>query len=306
MHNAMLDSGAFSAWTQNEEVNIENYTDFVLKNLDYFSYIVNLDVIPGEWNRSPTKKEAEIACRKGWENYKYMLSKGIPADKLIHVFHQGDNFEWLEKFMKENLKYIGLSPANDKTVQEKIKWLDKCMEITTDKQGYPLNKWHGFAVTSLKMMLRYPWYSVDSSSWTTFARLGSILVPKYKKGRWVYDEQPWVLGMTSRSPFIDRKLKHFNNLSLNHKEVVKNYIAIQGYSIGSSHIENVRPDHKLKQGKELWYEKGKSVEVIDEVGLSNSNQQRNEINILYYQDLARSMPEWPWPFKHRRKRGSFL
>lgn len=301
--NIMLDSGAFSAWVKNLEINIENYTDFVLDNINIFSYVVNLDVIPGAWGKTPTEKEADEAASIGWSNYKYMVKRGVPENKIIHVFHQNENFKWLEKFVKNGLNYIGLSPANDRINKEKIQWLDKCMNYVTDKKGMPLNKWHGFAVTSLNTILRYPWYSVDSSSWAVISRMGAIFVPRFRKGEWIYDEQSWEVGVSTKSPHRHDRTKHIDNLSPKHRELIEEYIHTKGYKIGSSHIEKVSPDYKPKQGKELWYKKGKSIEVIDEVGLSNSHRQRNEINILYFQDLANSLPEWPWPFKIKQKKG---
>jgi len=174
----MLDSGAFSAWNSGITINIQDYITFCLHNQDELDYIVNLDVIPGQPFKKVTKEDRKISTLQGWENYKTMLRGGIPKDKLIHVFHQGEDMEWLERMVKE-ISYIGLSPANDKTTGQKMAWLDQCMKYVTNNQGTPIVKFHGFAVTTLRLVFRYPWYSVDSSSWQLRGGgYGLIDVPK--------------------------------------------------------------------------------------------------------------------------------
>lgn len=158
----MLDSGAFSAWTKKINIDLDEYIDFCLQHLDYIDYVINLDVIPGEFGQKALPvEEIERSASEGWANYEYMTKQGIPKEKLIHIFHQGEDFKWLEKIV-DAMPYIGLSPANDRSTSEKMQWLDDCMKYVCDDKGYPKVKWHGFAVTSLRLMFRYPWYSVDS------------------------------------------------------------------------------------------------------------------------------------------------
>ncbi|MFA7671804.1 MAG: hypothetical protein WCY53_06070, partial [Sphaerochaetaceae bacterium] len=192
-----LDSGAFSAWAQGVEVNIDEYIQFCLNHLDLVDVIANLDVIPGRPYQRLTQKDIDDSAAQGWKNYKKMLRAGVPKEKLVHIFHQGEDMKWLRRMVAE-IPYIGLSPANDKTTNQKIMWLDSCMEYVTDKKdGMPIVKFHGFAVTSLRLMLRYPWYSVDSTSWVVTGRLGSIYVPRYRKGEWIYDENSWKISVSS-------------------------------------------------------------------------------------------------------------
>lgn len=39
-----------------------------------------------------------------------------------------------------------------------------------------------------------------------------------------------------------------------------------------------------------------------EAGVSNKYQLRDEMNILYFIDLEKSMPAWPWTFKKEEKK----
>ena len=53
-----------------------------------------------------------------------------------------------------------------------------------------------------------------------------------------------------------------------------------------------------------WFEKKpvdksakREVEIILEEGISNRYQLRDEMNIIYFMDLEKSMPKYPWSFQ---------
>lgn len=166
----ILDSGAFSVWSNGGTIDIDAYAVFAKELQDrlpsWVDYrIVNLDVLPGKFGERPTDKQREESAEQGWANMLYLESKGL---KVIHVFHQHEDFKWLEKMMAHS-DYIGISPANDLSQAEKDRWLAKCFSITRDKI-----KTHGFAVTAAAQIYKYPFFSVDSSSWTAPARFGRV------------------------------------------------------------------------------------------------------------------------------------
>jgi hypothetical protein len=279
----LLDSGAFSAWTRKTPVDIDAYISFIQEYKDQFEYYVNLDCIPGEWGRKPSRDEIEKSAQKGYENYHYMLSKGIPKERLIHVFHQHEDWKWLKKMVQE-IPYIGLSPANDSSQDSKQRWLDECMQYTTDSRGYPLVKTHGFAVTSVSLMYRYPWFSADSMSWRMCAGYGSVFVPTWNmKGEFVYDRTPLVIKFTSKGGTSQAMVRAFDYLSAHRREKVAEYIHSKGFVIGSSEV---------KDGEE---------HIVEE-GLCNSHRHRELMNILYFQDFLSRLE----PFPHRRYRGKDL
>ena len=304
----LIDSGAFSAWTQGEkEINLDDYIEFCLQNIDIADAVVNLDVIPGHPYQKITPEEYERSAEQGWKNYEKMLAAGIPKEKLIHVFHQGENFKWLQRMVKE-IPYIGLSPANDKTPEQKIAWLDQCMEYVTDETGMPLVKFHGFAVTSLSMMLRYPWYSVDSSTWALRARTGRVFVPRFVKGKWVYGEYFWDLPISTRHPDRKEPGKHFDTLPPSLQKLVTRYFEEMGFPLGKSRFEKVPQTYNLKDN-ERWAEKKPSdpnekrlIEIIEEPGLRNSCQLRDEANFMFFQNFEKSVPKWPRPFKAKKEK----
>ncbi len=263
----------------------------------------NLDVI-GIGGKQPNELTAKLTL----ENQKIMEAAGLDP---LPCFHFGEPFDYLEYYI-ENYDYVALGVAGN-TGLKLIPWLDACFgEYICDDKGFPRIKIHGFAVTSLPVMMRYPWWSVDSTSWVQTGRMGSIYVPRYRNGEWIYDENSWKIAVSSRSPNNKEAGKHIDTLSPRQKQVILDYVHAKGYALGKSRFEKVSQSHELKEG-ERWAEKKpkdksakRLLEIIEEPGLSNRYQLRDELNIIYFQDLEKSMPEWPWPYKKKGVKGFTL
>jgi len=259
----ILDSGAFSAWTKQTTIDIEAYTNFCLKWLDKVNYVVSVDVIPGKFGQKQLSQEVrEESARQGWENYLYMRGRGIPVEKLIHVFHQGEEFYWLERMIAE-MPYIGLSPANDRTTKEKYEWLHLCMKYVTDPKGMPIVKFHGFAVTSHMLMTRFPWASVDSTAWVHTSRYGTVWIPKKIGGKYDFVTSPHKIVVSDRSPSLDNVGKHFTTLE------------------------------KAEQQEVLSYLETLSVSMEE---LQSEYRRRDFVNVRFMVGLAEQLP-WPRPFR---------
>ena len=74
------------------------------------------------------------------------------------------------------------------------------------------------------------------------------------------------------------------------------------------YYETVKGTLHEEEGEEKK-EKGKSkrlLEIVVEPGLSNKYQLRDEMNIIYFLDLEKSMPEWPWAFKRKGTADGFF
>lgn len=194
--NIMIDSGAFSAWTLKTQIDIDKYADFcqrLQKRPENF-YFVNLDVIPGVWGLRPTKDEIEHSAQQGWKNMEYLESKGI---KVLHIFHQHEDFKWLDKLV-EHQEYIGISPANDLQKGRRMQWLDKVFSRIKATR-----KTHGFGVAAKEIIYRYPWYSLDSVSWkapcmwgrsstVNFNKIGLIKTPsEFMRKQMINEIKEW-------------------------------------------------------------------------------------------------------------------
>ena len=296
--NLFLDSGAFSAWTQKIEINIHEYIEFIKKHRNFITVYANLDVI-GIGGKQPNKLTAEATL----ENQKIMEAAGLDP---LPCFHFGEPYEYLEYYIK-HYDYIALGVAGN-SGRKLIPWFDICFSnYICDKQtGLPKVKVHGFAVTSLPLMLRYPWYSVDSTSWVITGRMGGIFMPRWSENnkKWIYDGASWKIAVSNRSPNKKESGRHLDTLSKRHKEIVLNYIAEKGYAIGKSEFKMVEQSYVLDKAYEKWAGKKpenktakRELEIILEPGISNKYQLRDEMNIIYFLDLEKSIQPWPWAFR---------
>lgn len=174
----MLDSGAYSAWFHGAPLDLGAYITYCEEHRSLFHSIVALDQIPGA-NRSAAKtaKDVEWAAQKSYSNYGIMRKAGLK--EAIPVFHQGEDWSWLERMLRDGIEYIGISPFPRAGQPSILFWLDEVFSRICDEAGEPLVKTHGFGATSWAMITRYPWYSVDSTTWALAAGYGTIIVPPH-------------------------------------------------------------------------------------------------------------------------------
>lgn len=174
--NLLVDSGAFSAWATQKEgskkrvvIDFEEYIEFCHRLIDSSVCgirFVNLDAIPGSPNKRPTEPERAASAELGWDRFMMMRTEGI---ECMHVFHQHEDFSWLERLAGES-DYIGISPANDVSVDWRDRWLDKVFSIIGTSV-----RTHAFGVTATELLAKYPFYSADSTTWMNGAKFGSFV-----------------------------------------------------------------------------------------------------------------------------------
>jgi len=267
-----LDSGAFSAWSKGIQINLQEYISFCKRYEALLEVMAVLDVIPGGPGRSPTPEEIELAAQTSWDNYQTMLEAGLPKDKLLPCFHYGEDWRWLRKYM-EVTDYVALGAMAKLKEDARTRWLDFAMRILCDEQGLPAIRFHGFGMTSFFLMRRYPWYSVDSTSWVLNSRFGTIYVPLYRNGRWIYSRDPWKVVVSDKSPKIKDAGVHFNTWPEPAQAVIREYVESKGFT-----IEGAGKDYKV----------------------------RDQLNIIYYKDFEKALPKWPWAMDRARQTGVFF
>lgn len=165
-----LDSGAFSAFTQGKVIDLDVYIEYIKKYEPYLEVYAGLDVI-GDYK----------ATRK---NIEYMESKGLSP---LPTFHFKSPISELRRMIKK-YDYIALGGLVPLKLNRALmqKWLDKCFAVINEetlKKGKPLTKVHGFGVNALWAWKRYPFYSVDATSWLTGGKFRRIV--KFQKGKLV-------------------------------------------------------------------------------------------------------------------------
>lgn len=180
----ILDSGAFSVWNKGGSIDILDYCNIVLTRLKYFDIAANLDVIPGKKGMPAnqiTKEMTEHAAADGWKNLlhlqRFMIENNKPqyANRIMPIYHQGEDIKWLKMMVDNGFEYIGISPSNDYQTAQRMFWLDTVFNYLRSLFSMPMT--HGYAVTSEVLMETYPWMSVDSSSWVQAGGLGQVYTP---------------------------------------------------------------------------------------------------------------------------------
>lgn len=289
----MLDSGAFSVWSQGYTIDLTHYLEFCSKHPDC-TYYVNLDVIPGE----PRKKETltrsaiETSCQAGWENYLQMIQV-LPKDKVIPVYHQNEDLKWLRKYLDYGVKYIGISPANDSNTREKLQWMKSVKPVIFDGAGRPLVRQHGFAVTSYDLMKYWEWYSVDSASWKMCASWGGIYLPREKYGAYDFSEPPLQVQVTPQTPGDKRKRNgHLCSMSPGVEERVRKWLEYCEVPMGSHTLETMPAGYKLNYGKaDCWLDKkNRLLMKVSVEGVTNSFKMRARVNRIFMDQANAVLP----------------
>lgn len=208
-----LDSGAFSSFSLGVDVSIEAYAEFVKGHQDIIEMASVLDAIGdpvGTYNNQNTLE------RLGAE--------------VLPCFHYGEPLDLCEYYVN-NYPYItigGMVPIPNRKLEG---WLDEIWDkVLTDKDGLARIKVHGFGLTARDLMLKYPWYSVDSSSWVQVGANGGIVLPEFPQPIAISDRSPkrkdfmghYATFPASTKTKIDQTLAHYGTTA---EEVATDYRA---------------------------------------------------------------------------------
>lgn len=209
-----LDSGAFSAFTKDIKIDIHEYCNFIKEHKKKITYYSVLDVIG---NAEGTLK-----------NQKIMEKEELNP---IPCFHYGDNFKYLEYYI-ENYDYISLGGMVPVSSRNLIPWLDDVFgNHICNKEGYPRCKVHGFGMTTVDIMVRYPWYSVDSTTYNSASRFGEINICKFRNNENIWNENPIRISVSEKSENKIKNGKSFHTESENYKKVVKKFVEYMNYNM---------------------------------------------------------------------------
>ena len=218
----MLDSGAFSAWSKGQEIDIDDYIQYIEDHKDLLHTYVSLDVIPGKPGHKRTMAMAEEAAAASFENYKYMRKHRLDP---MPVVHYGEGYKWIDEYIAAGATYIGLSPSSGLISKGgSIEWLDGVFTKLTNRQGIPLIKTHGFAVASWDLMKRYPWTTCDATSWALTAAFGGIYIPVYKAGKPDYSLAPIKISVSHYEDRDKTPKDHYTHFGPLMKERVRTFL----------------------------------------------------------------------------------
>ena len=261
----------------------DSYGKYLQENQHLFEVAVNLDVI-----RNP-----ELT----WRMQQYLENKY--KVKILPVYHQGSDPKWLQLYM-DNYEYIGIGGLGQFVSRTQwIQYGDRTFAKLCDDKGKPLWKIHGFAMTSPDLMLRYPWHSVDSTSWLVGEKFGLVIMPRSKQGEYDYSQSPLMISMTTRP--TSKKNSYLNISSLERDYILRYAKTKFNFDYGKSEFIEVPSNYKLQQGEfRVDRSSPKSRHIIERViepGIGNDMQTRNTMNIDYFVKLGEFLKENPAVFK---------
>lgn len=174
-----LDSGAFSAHTKGAKINVDDYIARINEIDERLTLCAQLDTIPGEFGKPKTLQQLKEAPELSWENYLYMRDRVASRDKLLPIFHQGEDFKHLRRMLEfrhedgSPIKYIGISPANDLATAHKDRWFNQVFGEIQNSSN-PKVKTHAFGMTAKPLLEKYPFTSADSTTWLLNASYGNL------------------------------------------------------------------------------------------------------------------------------------
>lgn len=172
--NIFIDSGAFSAFTRDLKVDIDEYIKFInLVHSDVKLYAA-LDVIPTHSNPESVAK----CSKESWDNYLYMRERVEDKYKLIPTFHYGEDYEYLKDILNYSdeygkVEYLALGGLARRSSSERETFIETCYRIIKECERTDI-KIHLFGVTDMDVCRKYGGTSTDSTSWVRAAAFGEI------------------------------------------------------------------------------------------------------------------------------------
>lgn len=205
-----LDSGAYSAWSRGTVIDLDEYCAFIKANIEHIEVYASLDVIPGQPGRSASIAEREMAAELSWSNFLYMRDEGLDP---IPVYHYGEPDRFLDRMLEYGCQYIGIGGLVSVPSRMRRHWLDRVFTRLTDDAGMPIVKTHGFGMTAIPLVFRYPWYSIDSTTWIKITANGAVYLPQWRGGKFVFDEIPEIVSVSTGNPKQAEDGKHYNSMA---------------------------------------------------------------------------------------------
>jgi hypothetical protein len=245
-----LDSGAFSAYTLGVDLKVSDYCDYITRNLD----ILRVD---------GTSVMASVLDGIGdpLQTYRNQLEMEARGFKPLPCFHAGEPEEYLEHYVR-NYEYITLGGMVGSSTKQLCVWLDRVWDrYLCDGSGNAKIKVHGFGITSIPIMERYPWHSCDSSSWIQSAAFGAIVTPKHGP-----------MSVSEKSPSRHDAGQHVTTLSAPEQDYVLRMLESQGFT-----LERLATVYESRAAYNLW-----SYGVVNAmVNATHDMKYRREIQELF-------------------------
>ena len=249
---------------------MDRYAAFIKEHAHAIDYYANVDVIP----------DPVLTFR----NQRYLEKEhGLSPVPVVH--YRTDLF-WLEKYLVRKAVggahgLVALGGLVGSTAQDACRhWLDRAFDVICGQPSrLPRTRIHGFGVTSFPLLYRYPWWSVDSTTWTMVGAMGGVIVPHHRDGKFVFTVPPYVMKFSSKAKDKTLAGRHFNTMRAGERATVLAWLAEIGIPLGECH----------QDGTVISY------------GVTNRHCERKAANLLFFEKMRLALPKYPWPFMGVKK-----
>ena len=178
------DSGAFSAESQGAKISTADLAGWAKQWRHRLSWVAALDVIGDP-----------VATRRNWLDM--VENHGVPGVPTIHF---GEDPSTLDFYAERGVDFVGLGGMVGKHTAKQMRWLITVFRYARDH--HPDMRFHGWGVTA-DSVLQLPFYSVDSSGWTSGLRYGRATIRDPKSST---DHQIQLNGRDVFRPAVGRLL----------------------------------------------------------------------------------------------------
>lgn len=248
----MLDSGAFTAWSKGDKVELQS----LIRDYSYFIdkyehkmkaiWLINLDKIPGSPGRTATQTELQEAVYISDNNFKELVK--LFGERVLPVFHQNESEQRLNEII-DMAPYVCVSPRNDLPEKSRVTW---SQYVHTSKKDI---KSHGLATTGAKMLTTVPWYSADSASWVFAGAMGSITV--------LLKQKLTSISISNESPDLKNFNKHFDTMSSLSRDYIEQRIVQHGFVVD---------EMKMSHGHRMAFNMLETLSWMDQLQVNSVSQ----------------------------------
>lgn len=219
---------------------LDRYVQFVQQHQHRIDFYSNADAIG--------------YAKLSYRNQKYLEFKGLTP---IPVVHFRTSIKELKQYIDAGYELIGIGGLVRQPERERRAWLhDLFLFVCDTPDGFPRVKLHGFGIGH-RLIMEFPWFSADSTNWIRYSEHGRILVPRKRKGQFVFDEHPHVVSVTDCT---EHRRSHFEHLSEHHQKIVEEWLKSIKVPLGrggdgrsKKHGVTANKDHVSRQRANLLY-----------------------------------------------------
>lgn len=280
----ILDSGAFTAYQKGIVLDVDKYGECVESNKEYFDGFFNMDSI--------------LDGKTSYQNWKYLRKNGIHT---IPIYHIGTDLKWLERYLRQT-DHIGIGAIASLSTSKRLYGLSHVWQkYLTDRNGMPQYKVHGLGLTAIPIMMRYPWYSLDSFTPIIAAVWGGILLPAISSdGDLKYFEME-AYKISAQSNHQAGTMNSFLTIPMRIRSVYMKMIEDAGYTLGEiTHKEKIERRGRKGEFDDRQVPLPGVIEITEpdenKNTLANNWVVRMDWNLYIWGLLRERMPEYPRPF----------